>query len=235
MDVHLGCTGDKMGDSVCKSGPVQSFGPKMQDRDWNWFTFVLESKKTGPVMSTEVIQGRSSLIFALAKLQHSKRALGQQTANRYWLAEPSEKSHKLADARHEALRSFFINLVPILRVPRHLRISHAAVTRLPYLIGIIGWSSRRSSCHATHTAQKMLLFCSSGSRKFATLGKSHIVGMSLFFWFHLSIFGIAFVSFFSIHFLCLKSFVNYCNKTENLSPKFTFQDKSELSKGRLLA
>ena len=35
--------------SVCKSGPVRSFGPKMQDQDRDWFTFVLEPKKTGPV------------------------------------------------------------------------------------------------------------------------------------------------------------------------------------------
>ena len=34
--------------SVCKSGPVRSFGPKMQDRDRDRFTFVLEPKKTGP-------------------------------------------------------------------------------------------------------------------------------------------------------------------------------------------
>ena len=34
--------------SVCKSGPVRSFGPKMQDRDRDWFTFVLEPKKTRP-------------------------------------------------------------------------------------------------------------------------------------------------------------------------------------------
>ena len=70
------------------------------------------------------------------------------------------------------------NLVLILRVPRHLGISRAAITRLPYLIGIIGRSSRRSSCRTTHTVQNMSLFCSSGSRKLATLGKCHIVGMS---------------------------------------------------------
>ena len=33
--------------------------------------------------------------------------------------------------------------------------------------------------------------------------------------------------FYSIHFVCLKTFVNYCNKTENLSPKLVSQDKSE--------
>ena len=34
--------------SVCKSSPVRSFGPKMQDRDRDWFTIVLEPKKTRP-------------------------------------------------------------------------------------------------------------------------------------------------------------------------------------------
>ena len=33
--------------SVCKSSPVRSFGPKMQDWDRDRFTFVLEPKKTG--------------------------------------------------------------------------------------------------------------------------------------------------------------------------------------------
>ena len=70
------------------------------------------------------------------------------------------------------------NLILILHVPRHLGISRAAVIRLLYLIGIIGRSSRRSSWHATHTVQNMSLFCSSGSRKLATLGKCHIVEMS---------------------------------------------------------
>ena len=34
--------------SVCKSGPVRSFGPKLKDRDRDWSTFILELKKTGP-------------------------------------------------------------------------------------------------------------------------------------------------------------------------------------------
>ena len=70
------------------------------------------------------------------------------------------------------------NLVPTLRVPRHLEISRAAVIRLPYIIGTISRSSRRSSCHATHTVQNAPLFCSSHSCKLATLGKCHMVGMS---------------------------------------------------------
>ena len=69
------------------------------------------------------------------------------------------------------------NLVLTLCVPWHLGILCAAVIRLPYLIGTIGWSSRRSSCCATHTVQNVPLFCSSHSRKLATLGKCHIVGM----------------------------------------------------------
>ena len=34
--------------SVCKSGPVRSFGPKLKDRDRDQSTFILELKKTGP-------------------------------------------------------------------------------------------------------------------------------------------------------------------------------------------
>ena len=41
--------------SVCKSGPVRSFGPKMQDRDRDRFTFVLEPKKTGLYRSFVVL------------------------------------------------------------------------------------------------------------------------------------------------------------------------------------
>ena len=37
--------------SVCKSGPVRSFGPKLEDRDRDQSTFILELKKTGLVMS----------------------------------------------------------------------------------------------------------------------------------------------------------------------------------------
>ena len=57
---------------------------------------------SSPLMSTEVIQRRSSLIFASAKSQHSRRALGRRPANRYWLAELSKKSHKLTDVCHGA-------------------------------------------------------------------------------------------------------------------------------------
>ena len=127
------------------------------------------------------------------------------------------------------------NLVPTLRVPRHLGISRAAVIRLPYIIGTISWSSRRSSCHATHTVQNTPLFCSSRSRKLATLGKCHMVGMSFvlfgFTWVYLELLLFLFSS---IHFVCLKIFVNYCNSTENLSPKSASQYKSELSNDRLL-
>ena len=50
-------------DSVCKSGPVRSFGPKMQDRDRDRFTFVLEPKKTRPDRPRPVlvITGKTSL------------------------------------------------------------------------------------------------------------------------------------------------------------------------------
>ena len=51
------------------------------------------------VMSTEVIRRRSSLIFASARSQDRRRAPGQRPANRYWLAESSKNSHKLADVR----------------------------------------------------------------------------------------------------------------------------------------
>ena len=70
------------------------------------------------------------------------------------------------------------NLVPIPRVFRHLGISRGAVIQPPYLIVTIGRSSRRSPCRATHTVQKVPFFSSSRSRKLATLGKGHIVGVS---------------------------------------------------------
>ena len=108
------------------------------------------------------------------------------------------------------------NLVPTLRVSRHLVISRAAVIRLPYLIGTIGRSSRRSSCCTTHTVQNVPLFCSSCSHKLTTLGKCHIIGMSFVLWFHLSL--LLFL-FFSIHFVCLKIFVNYCNKNRESFPQ----------------
>ena len=128
------------------------------------------------------------------------------------------------------------NLVPTPRVPRHLGILHGAVIRPPYLIVTIGRSSRRSPCRATHTVQNVPFFCSSRSRKLNTLGKGPIVGMSFvplvsseYIWDCFLFF------FYSIHFVRLKIFVNYCNKTGNLSPKFALQNKSEHSKGRLLA
>ena len=60
---------------------------------------ILLSAFTITVMSTEVIRRRSSLIFASARSQDRRRAPGQRPANRYWLAESSKNSHKLADVR----------------------------------------------------------------------------------------------------------------------------------------
>ena len=40
--------------SVCKSGPVRFFGPKLKDRDRDRSTFILELKKTGPVIRLSV-------------------------------------------------------------------------------------------------------------------------------------------------------------------------------------
>ena len=109
------------------------------------------------------------------------------------------------------------NLVPTPRVPRHLGISRGAVIRLPYLIVTIGRSYRRRSGRATHTVPKRATFCSSRSRKLATLGKGRVVGISFV---HLSIFGECFLFLFVLFiFVHLKTFVNYCKTTENLSPE----------------
>ena len=94
------------------------------------------------------------------------------------------------------------NLVPTPRVPRHLEISRGAVIRLPYLIVTMGQSYRRSSGRATHTVPKRATFCSSRSRKLATLGKGRVVGISFV---HLSIFGSAFCSFLFYSFCTFKN------------------------------
>ena len=120
------------------------------------------------------------------------------------------------------------NLIPTLHVPQHLGLSCAEVIQLSYIIGTISWSSQRNSCHTTHTVQNASLFCSSSSCKLATLGNVIWLSCLLFFLVSLEYIWSCFCFFFfSIHFACLKTFVNYCNRTENLFPRSASQYKSD--------
>ena len=125
-------------------------------------------------MSTEVIRRRSSLIFASARSQHGRRALGRRPANRYWLAEPSGNSHKLTDVRH------------------------GAQPTMSYLSGIlVGLHSGNQGLGCAHRA--LFVFAEESFIKIWL--KVVSLGYLLFFWFHLSIFGSVFLFLFVLFIL----------------------------------